>query len=96
MTIPDEAIEAGERVLNALPSSGHDQQERIRAVLEAAGPHMGVVEWAIFRASDGHEGTPVEAFRWPSRESAQHFIENGYTQPELWEPRGRIVGEWEK
>jgi len=54
------------------------------------------MEWAVFRASDGPDGTPVENYRYKSREAVLAVINAGYTQPEYWEPRGREVGEWTK
>lgn len=68
-----------------------------KVMLEAAAPHMlAGVEWAIFRASDGQDGTPMESLRYTSREAAQKWINDGFRQPEFWEVRGRAVGTWQK
>jgi hypothetical protein len=85
----------GEKWLSFLSVRDREQYRRMaRAALEAAAPHMGEMEWAVFRASDGEDGTPVEGFRYPSREAAQKSINSGYTQPQFWEPRWRVVGKW--
>lgn len=95
--IPDAAVEAATLKLARLNSDSGDQltdAEWAREILESAAQHMGEMEWAVFRASDGEDGTPVEGFRYPSREAAQKSINSGYTQPQFWEPRGRVVGKW--
>lgn len=56
----------------------------------------GRMEFAVFRASDGEDATPVEGFRYSTMEAAQRTIDSGYLQPQFWEVRGRKVGEWTK
>ena len=105
--ILDEAVDAAARVLY---ESGTKERfaeadsedvahmvEWARDILEAAAPHMlAGVEWGVFRASDAEEGTPIENLRYRSREAAQRSIDEGYVQPEFWEVRRRVVGEWSK
>lgn len=69
----------------------------VKAV-EAAAPHVlrGEVEWTVFRASDGPNGSPAENLRYSTKAGAQESINSRYSTPELWEPRHRIVGAWTK
>lgn len=55
-----------------------------------------VMEYAIFRRSDGENGVPVENLRYTTRAGAQEWLDLGYSNPEFWEVRGRAVGEWAK
>lgn len=102
--IPVEAVEAAEQaVIDAMCEYGPDghidgYQEIARAALEAAAPYIlkGDVEWTVFRASDGENGSPAENLRYSTKAGAQESIDSRYSTPELWEPRQRIVGAWHK
>lgn len=65
---------------------------------KVAVPHVlrGDVEWTVFRASDGPNGSPAENLRYSTKAGAQESIDTRYGTPELWEPRRRFVGEWTK
>lgn len=102
--IPSNAMEAAEQaVIDAMIKYGPDGHidgfhEITLAALEAAAPVLlkGEVEWTVFRASDGPNGSPAENLRYSTKAGAQESIDTRYGTPELWEPRSRVVGEWSK
>lgn len=106
--IPDEAVKvAADLVLRMImekPLTSANPVERElalrqgRLILEAAEPYMqtGEVEWTVFRATDGPNGSPAENLRYSTKAGAQESIDSRYSTPELWEPRSRVVGEWRK
>lgn len=106
--IPDEALEAAAdlvlRMIMEKPLTSANPLERElalrqgRLILEAAAPYIlkGDVEWTVFRASDGPNGSPAENLRYSTKAGAQESIDTRYGTPELWEPRSRVVGEWTK
>lgn len=106
--IPDEAVKvAADLVLRMImekPLASANPLERElalrqgRLILEAAAPYIlkGDVEWTVFRASDGENGSPAENLRYSTKAGAQESIDSRYSTPDLWEPRSRVVGEWRK
>lgn len=96
--IPDEAVQAARVKLEDVLGGWFDDTDAIRQILEAAAPHMlaGEVEWTVFRAIDGPNGSPAENLRYSTKAGAQESINSRYSTPELWEPRSRVVGEWSK
>lgn len=104
MTISNEAVEAAAKVMldkmydDKTLKVDDEDRDIMRAALEAAAPYMqaGDVEWTVFRASDGENGSPAENVRYSTKAGAQESIDSRYGTPELWEPRSRIVGEWTK
>lgn len=76
------AILATDDAADAILASGYREQGAVD------------VEWAIFRRSDGENGTPVENLRYSTKAGAQESINTGYNAPEFWEPRWRVVGKW--
>lgn len=76
---------------------GYNPQGAADAILAAGYRKLnGDVEWTVFRASDGPNGSPAENLRYSTKAGAQESIDTRYGTPELWETRHRIVGEWTK
>ncbi|MDF9748608.1 hypothetical protein [Arthrobacter sp. ES3-54] len=95
--IPDAAVEAALYACGFSSQSVDERRELLVRALEAAAPHMlADVEWAVFRSQGGPNESPAENLRYKTREAAQASIDNGYSQPQYWEPRGRMVGAWAK
>lgn len=97
--IPEKAIQAAHAAIceqNLDDCLDSDWRGKCVKAVEAAAPYMqtGDVEWTVFRASDGENGSPAENLRYSTKAGAQESIDTRYGTPELWEPRRRIVGEW--